>query len=233
MQYKKSKGIYRPDITPDCVLAIDLNDGYMSESGDPVVRKVFDHSQYHNHGTVEGAVPRYQGFLFDGIDDYILIPDFIGGLSAISIFVWMERTLNEFDFPFGYYRTSWLGDTITGIYTYDSPKKIRFGIVTIEEEVKNIEEIYSIDGKWFFIAGVWDGSYLYLYINGVSIATPVAVEGTGIFSGGSSAGTYIGSYPSVLLYHAGLVGEVKVYNRALTALEIKNHYELTRWRYSK
>ena len=76
------------DILPSCVMAMDLGNGYMNTTG---VKKVFDRSQYHNHGTVIGALPRYPGFKFDGIDDYINCgnDESLDLTTAITISAWI------------------------------------------------------------------------------------------------------------------------------------------------
>ena len=68
-------------------------------------------------------------------------------------------------------------------------------------------------GTWTHIAGTYDGANLRLYVNGVLVKTQ-ARTGT-IFS--SPNPLYIGGKGSQF---SGLIDEVRVYNRALSAAEI-------------
>ncbi len=79
--------------------------------------------------------------------------------------------------------------------------------------------------QWYHIAGTYDGDRLRIYQNGILKSTSPSYPGTldvgteklGIgcnFLGGENFGGYI--------------DEVRIYNRALSAEEIRKHYELLR-----
>jgi hypothetical protein len=69
---------------------------------------------------------------------------------------------------------------------------------------------------------VWDGSYVYGYFNGIEV-----------FKQTQTLNVPITSYNLELSHIAstafnGLIDEVRIYNRALSAEEIKRHYEMSK-----
>ena len=84
------------------------------------------------------------------------------------------------------------------------------------------------DGNWHYAVGIYDigTSTLRLYIDGVQVASSVAPAGTVPDNIGTQpvrigANSLASSSPG---YFTGNVDEVRVYNRALTALEISDYY---------
>src|SRR5881628_60464 len=83
------------------------------------------------------------------------------------------------------------------------------------------------DGSWHYAVGTFDGSStLRLYVDGVQVASSVAPAGTVPDNTGTQpvrigANSLASSSPG---YFTGNVDEVRVYNRALTALEISDYY---------
>jgi len=77
--------------------------------------------------------------------------------------------------------------------------------------------------KWTLITGVADGSSLHLYVNGVQESSDVAYSGSQRTGAGTAWG--IGKdFANNGTYFAGLIDEVRVYNRALSAAEIQTLY---------
>jgi len=77
-------------------------------------------------------------------------------------------------------------------------------------------------GTWYHLTGVYDGSYIRIYVNGVEDGK---VSETDPFSG-TTDNLYIGrnEYP-IGEYVDGIIDEIKVYNRALTPAEIWQNYQ--------
>lgn len=74
--------------------------------------------------------------------------------------------------------------------------------------------------QWSHVVAVWDGSYVKLYINGVQ---KNAVQVTG--AGNSATATILGAENTSRQFK-GKIDEVRVYNRALSADEAKQLYNL-------
>ncbi len=79
------------------------------------------------------------------------------------------------------------------------------------------------DNQWHHVFGVRTGDNILLYLDGVQVAT-TAVSG----SVSSPIGFYIGDDASGSRNVDGLIDEVRVYNRALSASEIMALYNLSR-----
>jgi hypothetical protein len=76
------------------------------------------------------------------------------------------------------------------------------------------------------LAGVYDGANITLYVNGVA-GTPVAK--TGDINNYGQVFT-VGRYLTETSFK-GLIGEIMLYNRALSLAEIQHNYLGTKWRY--
>ena len=72
--------------------------------------------------------------------------------------------------------------------------------------------------SWSFLASTYDGSVLRLYVNGVLVSSS-AVSGSLAASSGVLRIGGNGVWPE---WFAGLIDEVRIYNRALSAGEIQS-----------
>jgi len=88
-------------------------------------------------------------------------------------------------------------------------------------------------GTWALVTCTYDGSNKRIYKNGTQV-TSSAVTGTlSTNTGGAWIGAYGGATPSVVNYPwDGKIASVKVYNRALSATEIKNNFDSQRNRFN-
>lgn len=78
-------------------------------------------------------------------------------------------------------------------------------------------------GEWAHIVATWSsGSNLKLYINGVAVAMNTTLARTGTL--GSSTDIFVGVLGPNILPFSGVIDEVAIYLRELTAVEINNHY---------
>ena len=76
-------------------------------------------------------------------------------------------------------------------------------------------ESFITDGQWHRIGFVWDGSYRYLYVDGVEVAKDAAPLSS---LGSSSNGLYIGAGKAMApgTYFSGLIDDVRIYNRVVS-----------------
>ncbi len=80
-------------------------------------------------------------------------------------------------------------------------------------------------GTWYNVVGLWDGTYIKLYVNGAFVGkiawggTPSSMSGVTIGDYSITHGTY--NFP-------GTLDDVRIYNRALSASEVKQLYNLGR-----
>jgi hypothetical protein len=93
-------------------------------------------------------------------------------------------------------------------------------------------------GVWHHVAFVWNGANVRRYLDGVSFVTAsnprTLADATGLNTTTNGAGigcrgvSTAGSTTGASAFFQGVVDEFAVYNRALTALEIKTYYDSTK-----
>lgn len=170
------------------------------------------------------------GATFDGVDDRVQMGDVydFAGRVPFSVEAWVRRTsVNE---------TAWrkivAKDTGTGAregwglaITSSSygPAPQRFFLERFAAGVSNvvIGTTASVAGTWYHVVGTYDGSTMRIYLNGALEAsapsttsmgdstTPLRISG-------------LGAGDAELL--PGMVDEVAVYDRALSAAQVLEHY---------
>jgi hypothetical protein len=182
-------------------------------------RTLVDQTNNNNGGTVYGNLAFEvgkdgSGGNFDGIDDYIDVPNSPQLTDLAQNFTWSfwinnsSQTAGEGRI-IDYGNTSIVTGTLTG-------QKIKAWIKT-DSESNAILSDKSIDDKtWHHVALTWDGTTIKMYIDGNQQMATITKSGTlspesKMTIGGESTGNY----------YAGLLDEVKIFNYALSADEIK------------
>lgn len=196
-----------------------------------------DSSPQRNNGTLTGAthVPTWsnngkfgKAINFDGVDDYVNIADAssIKPTGNFSMTMWFNSTVTGK----GFFQ-SWSQNTnLAGIRLWINAGNFRFDIGkntggSMDTDWKMLE--YSatsyLDGNWHSIGAIYDGVKMYIYLDGI---LKTSVDWTG------NPGYAANNYPRIgMLNNAGVeltalafsgkLDEVKLYNYALTADEIK------------
>ncbi len=82
------------------------------------------------------------------------------------------------------------------------------------------------DGNWHLVAGTFDGANIHLYVDGVEVGSPKPASGIGYGSPITDSSFYVDGYPPQAAClgasdFPGLIDEVRVYSRALTATELQ------------
>jgi len=160
------------------------------------------------------------GLNFDGTDDYVdLGTDMIGtGADSVSAWIYLDS-----------YGEGNLGTIVANgeLYFYLSTAnaQIRFmsdGSVSIGSDLNSI-----LLNRWYHVVVTRDatGANTNFYINGVLSGTPNQNSGT------PTAGAFnvlIGDGVAPTEHFDGKIDEVAIYDKALTAQEIENHYKMGR-----
>ncbi len=153
---------------------------------------------------------------FDGTDDVINLPNDLGySANSVSVFAWYKINGS----PGNSYHII-CGDTALEISIHSSATYIRTGVSTTSgRHVQNDGNQTLNDGNYHYYGFTFDGSTKRAYIDGVQVGTQsVAGTLTTSFSG-RKVGAFSGGY-----WANGDLPVYKVYNKVLTAEEIKNNF---------
>lgn len=161
---------------------------------------------------------------FDGVNDYVDVPTFdFSASDQMTVEVWVQPT----DITIGAgqailrQQSATLPDYMLAIQ--GAGNVLNFSVNTTSGFVGvavPIEPTYFNDGQWHHIAGVYDGSLLYLYVDGELIGT-TPHSGTILNDGYSNL---IGnSYIPASEYYRGKVDEVRYWNVARTSTELNSN----------
>ena len=183
----------------------------------------YDRSGQGNNGTITSmsttsspAIGKLgQALKFDGVDDWINIPDTSYGYVNLTMSAWIKTT-NASNWVIGNGENSDL--RISG-------GKIFFNYYT--GVFQNLTGNTSVnDGRWHHIVVIREGLLNTVYLDGVSDGTLVTT-GTPSSIGFDAIGSRDNTFSSTQTV-TGSIDEVRIYNRALSASEVKQLYNLGR-----
>lgn len=194
----------------------------------------FDRSRYCNHGTITGAVWKQLPsgiwvMSFDGVDDIVSITsssslEFTS--SPFTIIAWVNVSSN----------VDWRRIVSKGQYEQDgyvvfSDSLGRVNLETSQsgsgQHQTSTSVVFLVPNTWQCIAVTRSGSSAQMYGNGKSLS--LAVTGTHVDPAVNTGRAL--SLGASSVWWAGYIDNVKVLNRQLTASEIYNYYNATKWRY--
>ncbi|MBK8947035.1 MAG: Ig-like domain-containing protein [Ignavibacteriae bacterium] len=157
---------------------------------------------------------------FDGVDDYIEIPNSTSldiAVEGVTLSAWVNLSFLPTEMPTGIGPIYDAPQDSYVFYEDKGNKELRFKVTTANgAERPGIPEAELIKGEWINIVGVYDGTQAMIYMNGELKDTHPNI--TGIVKAGQVArigqdGTH---------YFNGLIDNVQIYNRGLTAEEVKS-----------
>ncbi|MCD6393140.1 MAG: LamG domain-containing protein [Planctomycetes bacterium] len=201
------------------VAAYDFENGYVNTGTGTVAGQarggagiIFDAG-----GGLKGAS---NVLLLDGSGDYVEVGNGdIGGItSVITVAAWVKSSANNWSshdsivtrgYNWRLYVSGSKDGTFQAMDTTPSGSKVR-GTVDINDE------------QWHHLAGVYDGAFYTFYVDGVQDGAAVAA--TGPIAQTLSHKFTIGAFESsgaVSKYYTGLIDEVRVYDEALGAADIR------------
>ena len=183
-----------------------------------------DSSEKGNNGSVSGSVyidgKFGQALSFDGENDFVRVPDSISlNPTSLTIEAWIFVNSSKSSWHSILTKMDKLQDS--GYELYIIQQNIpRFGLVS-KGTKKVTDGNYIPLNKWTYIAATYDRRALVLYVNGEFDSYD---EKTGFLGTASKEDLYIGSWGDVD-YFSGAIDEVRIYNRALSDLEIKENFK--------
>jgi hypothetical protein len=160
-------------------------------------------------------------FVFDGSNDYINVPSITSISGDFSVLIWFKTATTNPIFTrlldFDYINGFWLGNSSSatswggGIRESGAP----YGIF-----------LPFTDNEWHFLVSVRSNTTHYIYRDGIANFTSNTVSSNSL----SNSTLVIGSTGSGVNLN-GNIGQVQIYNRALTQQEILQNFNATRFRY--
>lgn len=179
--------------------------------------------------TANGAVWRPDGYYFDGVSDYIDCgnqPSIRANIVNGTVECWARTPASAV----------WMG--LIGTARSDGTHGYRMGIsnggylsglIGDNTSYNNLVSTNTVldDDAWRHLAFTFDANYLKLFVDGNEDCAAIARTKTIT----CDKNFRIGAWADLVSYYTGTIGEVRVYNRALTPQEIQHNYQATKWRY--
>jgi hypothetical protein len=160
-----------------------------------------------------------QAFSFDGVDDYVDIPNVVNGWAEGTLETWINfkdstpKDSGDYIFAAGVAA----GGTNLGIHKA-AGNDLRFGIYNSgwQWAASGVE---PNAGQWYHVVATWGPAGIKIYVNGV-------LSGTNPYTGPSYNSTYnmIGASAVAGSTVNALIDEFEIFNRALSADEIAAIY---------
>ena len=201
---------------------------------------IFDFSGQGNTGTIYGATwTRLPSGLwclsFDGVDDYVSITEVSGlaftNASDFSILAWVNKGDSSRGIIIGDYLSGAVGTISLEVFTDGI---IRTYLQTTDAYVKDYRSGGAVTyGRFSLVGSTYAGATqtIHIYIDTVDQDLTKTRDETLNGSLRSGSGFKIGKDnrpdPSAIWFD-GLIGELTIYNRVLSALEIANHFNRER-----
>ncbi len=191
-----------------------------------------DESGFNNHGTVHEAKltnDRFgnsnSAYQFDGVDDYIEIPDnVVNNLPQGTFSAWFK--LDELN-----RQHALIDKTETYNINYlqiivHSNNRLRVNInVAYGESLRLYSNTVFTKDTWYHVSVTWDGSYWKIYVNGQLDAQ--APRDRGVPTG--SRRLFIGIVDGGRSPLKGTIDDIRIYNYVLTDQEINTLYHEKGW----
>lgn len=181
-----------------------------------------NHATAQNGAAYSASGKKNQAGLLDGINDYFSIPDSpsLEGMSQLTCAMWVKLDA----LPAGNDQILEKGNCYR--INLDSSGHVHFAVATANNgwytAGTNVTASTNLAaGSWFHIAGVYDGSYVKIYINGVLGGTGSQTISGNIVS--NSNNMQFGKYYDAN-YMDGLIDEIRLYNTGLTAAQVQDLY---------
>jgi len=184
---------------------------------------VSDRTPYGNDGKVRGATVGSEYTSFDGVNDYIGNNNYQQFNNGISYSMWVNPYSNP-STTYGGILTTENHYTHNGSAIWFKYNKFYFG------ESHNIKQytdgIVRTFNKWYYLTLTYNGTAYNFYVDGILTKTQATV--TNYLNVKIYVGRLLTEYAS--FYHFnGNISDVRIYNRALSAEEVKLLYEKGRY----
>ena len=195
-----------------------------------------DASGNGNNGTANGAVLTADRFgnangaySFNGTNAYVQVPNqsYLNGNTVLTLCTWFKSSGT------GNYRM--LSKSAVGDYQYGLPyinQEVYVQAWTADGGDHLQSRALVTDGQWHFVTGIIRNNLsAQLYVDGVLVSSSTTPSSSWNLSG--SGPLWIGAQPNasgiLVAFFPGLIDDIRIYNRALSATEVDSLYHLGNW----
>ncbi len=217
-----------------------LNNGLVGlwtlDGKDVVSGKVKDRSGQGNDGSPSGIATSTfyssgklgQAFNFDGSNDYIDLgsPSALNISGSFTMSAWV-RTNTVSAYQAVYNQMSTANNLGEFQFRISDTGKLQF----FRRDSQGATSVLLAagvtalsTGTWYHLVGTYDGTTYTVYINSVSDVSTTGSASN--YTASAGAKTTIGAAEAAAYPFNGIIDDVRVYNRALTAAEVKQLYQL-------
>jgi hypothetical protein len=188
------------------------------------VSGTFDATLYNSPTFTTGGTANY--FTFNGTNQYAYFGNSSGGSNSIerTFGGWVKCAATGAERVFFFRGEDGSGSGWSmSIYNTATTNKFAFSTVTtgVGGGQKNAVGTTTNDGtSWYYVMGVWNGSSIKIYVNGILETTTTP---TGSALRGSTRGFQIARYNGPA-YSNVTVGQFEVYDYAITGTQILNNF---------
>lgn len=184
----------------------------------------YDASMYN------GLTYENQYFKFDGINDYVTVPNNITYSGGFTISLWMYSTAFDSTLRRIVDKTNGTTGSVNGFFLYaNTSSNVSFNI--------NAGTVMTTDANtimpytWnHIVVSVNSSGVTNLYVNGVLIKTQTVAAPSGITT--TNLLTIGNRSTSTDRPFAGAISSVKIYQRDISSTEVSEDYNATKWRYA-
>ncbi len=201
--------------------------------------KIDDQTNYNNDGTIYSATWVNglfgNGLAFDGTNDYLDVPD------SDSLDLGSGLTIESWVYPKGFQGDGSKGGNVilskwnsapTGQYVINAYTggnlQFRISDGTTTEKIESTGSLFT--DRWQYIVGTWDGTTMYLYVDGKEISKKTTSITTLYSSDYTDDQLRIGHVSTSTLnnwHFNGIIDELSIYNYSLSAQTIKDNFYST------
>jgi len=212
---------------------------FISDGSKAISQRNAPNVRIYNTGTPASDVVPGTYFDFNGTDDYITVND-VTGVTDFSIsndytvdfWVYLSSTQNNTESSDNDVVEKWSG---SGGYPYSfrynrSNQTMSVNAYNDTSQISTSIQISS--NNWWNICGVfdWTNSVLTVYGNGGSVSSTTTLNLTGTITNTSALNLM--RRGSSNNYATGKLSNLKIYDKALTAAEVKQNYDALKGRYA-
>jgi hypothetical protein len=178
--------------------------------------------------SVMAICPQGNALMFDGVHDYVVVPDSTSlrftQYSSFSICLWVKPVSG------GYFLSKMQGTGQHNVFGYEANWDMvsnRFSFVIDQSGVMNTIVATptgsALPDRWYHVAYLYQNKNIKIYLDGQLSATGVFTGNTGTTSPDKNLSLGIRSYDISMLDmpFGGILDEVHIYNRVLSANEIQ------------